>query len=134
MEDRARDLVKRLSAEGFKSPYLERLRARTADARRNAELSKIQKEIVEEMAVSLGRAEDRINQALLELDVLAASIRRAEARADSAGVGLLVGDFNRKREYAKLRVRDLRIQREALGFRNNALLAELYPIPPAIKR
>ncbi|MCA9644896.1 MAG: hypothetical protein H6718_23230 [Polyangiaceae bacterium] len=130
MEDRARDLVKRLSAEGFQSPYLERLRAKTAEARRSAELGKIQREIVEEMAASLGRAEDRINRALLELDVLAARMRKA----DEEGKALLIDDFNRMREYAKLRVRDLRIQREALGFRNNALLVELYPIPPAIKR
>ncbi|MGE0320772.1 MAG: hypothetical protein AB7K71_00170 [Polyangiaceae bacterium] len=130
MEDRARDLVKRLSAEGFQSPYLERLRAKTADARRNAELGKIQREIVEEMAASLGRAEDRINRALLELDVLTERMRNAEGES----LALLIDDFNRMREYAKLRVRDLRIQREALGFRNNALLAELYPIPAAIKR
>lgn len=134
MEDRARDLVKRLSAEGFESPYLDRLRAKTAEARRSAELGKIQREIVEEMAASLGRAEDRINRALLELDVLAARVRRAEAAADAERLTLLVDDFNRMREYAKLRVRDLRIQREALGFRNNALLAELYPIPAPIRR
>ncbi|MCA9633289.1 MAG: hypothetical protein KC766_36810 [Myxococcales bacterium] len=130
MEDRARDLVKRLSAEGFRSPYLERLRARTAEARRNAELGKIQREIVEEMAASLGRAEDRINQALLELDVLAVAVEAAESRGDLQAATLRKDEFNRKREFAKLRVRDLRIQREALGFRNNALLAELYPIPP----
>jgi hypothetical protein len=110
-------LVEDLAARGHESPYLERLRERLPG--RSLESRGIEREILEEMAFSLGRAEDKVNVALLELDVMA---KDATTTPEA---------FNAKRREAVRALRDLLIQREALGFLRNESLAKLYPIPPA---
>ncbi|MCA9600327.1 MAG: hypothetical protein KC776_43785 [Myxococcales bacterium] len=121
MSDRIRELVKSVEAQGVDSPYLERLRRPRGQA--EAAIASLQHEIVGEMAASLGRAEDHINEALLRLDLLGRELDRGERPE-------LVEEFNAQRKVAERRVWELRVQREALGIRRNEMLAKLYPIPP----
>jgi hypothetical protein len=114
-----RQLVADLSKAGYQSPVLERLRRRV-DA--EAQQASLQREIVQEMASSLGRAEEKLLGLLLELELLGA--QRATASAD------LVRAFNDKREAAVRALYDLKVTREAVGLRSNEILNELYPIPP----
>jgi hypothetical protein len=119
-------LVRQLTDAGYESPYLDRLRARVDPAQAQDTL---EQEIIREMASALGRAEDKLNAALLRLELagraLAAAVDCAERR-DRALV------FNAERTHA-LRARwELTIQREAVGIRRNDMLERLYPIPAAV--
>lgn len=92
------------------------------------QLETLEAEIAREVAQALGRSEDRVNLALAELDLLKARYDRAaphERRAHAE-------TFNAQRKVAQERLRNLAIHREAVGFRRNQVLAELYPIPPKI--
>lgn len=122
----SRSTVKRLAAElvaqGIESQYLTRVMARvTADEH----LETLEAEIAREVAQSLGRSEDRVNLALAELDLLKARYDRAPAAERRA----CAEAFNEQRTVAEARLRELLIHREAVGFRRNQVLNELYPIP-----
>jgi hypothetical protein len=120
---------KKLAAElvenGIESRYLARVQARVTPEQR---LESVEQEIAQEMAGALGRSEDRVNLALAELELLFAQYQRA-APHERAG---LAERFNAQREVAQKRLRDLLIHREAVGFRRNQILGELYPIPPKL--
>ncbi|WP_438005625.1 DUF6665 family protein [Sorangium sp. So ce321] len=119
-------LVDQLKNEGHRSPYLDRLRQRLPASGP----SDIAGEILREMASALGRSEDKVNVALLELELQG---RALDALAQGAAPGeraARVAAFNRQREAAAQALWELRVHREALGFRRNEDLAELYPIPP----
>jgi len=125
-------LVDDLRQKGNQSRFLERLRERVPVAGgREAE-----REILEEMASALGRAQDKVNVALLRLeleqealDVLASATVRDDAWQREASRRLEA--FRVRREDA-IRARwELMVHREALGFRRNENLARDYPIPPA---
>ena len=133
--DRIAELVASLSAEGFSSPYLDRLRKRSPSPRRGDALSALRQEILGEMAASLGRAEDRINAALLVLDVIGRQLGRLrQATGDRPGDARRLREqveaFNDQREVAKRRLWELTVQREALGLRNHDRLDEFFTIPP----
>lgn len=119
-----KNLLESLSDSELSSPYLDRLRARIDIAQ---ERQSLERELVQEIAQSLGRAEDKINIALLQLDILDAKI---ESESDQGRHNELVEEFNRQREVARRALRDLTIHREALGIYRNRQLAEIYPIPP----
>jgi hypothetical protein len=114
-----KSLVEKLVEEGHESPYLDRLRERYDVG---VERESIERELMREMASALGRAEDKVNMALLELELLA---RRCDQRGDRASVEV----FNAKREHALKVRRDLLIHREALRFPRDARFEERYPIP-----
>ena len=125
---------KKLAAElhehGVDSRYLARVAARVTPEDR---LETLEVEIAQEMAGALGRTEDRLNLALAELELCQARHQRAvrdglppAERAD------LATQFNAQRRVAQERLRELLIQREAMGFRRNQILQELYPIPAAL--
>jgi hypothetical protein len=119
-------LVRQLTDAGYESPYLDRLRARVDPAQAQDTL---EQEIIREMASALGRAEDKLNAALLRLELagraLAAAVDRGERRDRAIA-------FNAERTQA-LRARwELTIQREAVGMRRNDVLERLYPIPAAV--
>jgi hypothetical protein len=123
-----RPMIEALQQKGFRSNYLERLQRRLQIATGRESL---EQEMLQEMAASLGRAEDRINVALLRCEVLGRELDEVEAQRprpdDYAG---RVAAFNAQRDEA-LRFREyLLIQREAIGLRNNAQLETLYPLPP----
>lgn len=125
--DRIRELIAALDAKGLESPYLDRLRARAARCGKSATgLDALRAEIFAEMAASLGRAEDRVNEALLACDVLDREIASLSPGAER---GSKIAEFNAQREIAERRLWELTVQREALGFRRNDDLARFYPIP-----
>jgi hypothetical protein len=120
---------KKLAAElvenGIESKYLSRVQARVSPEQR---LESIEQEIAQEMAGALGRSEDRVNLALAELELLHALHERAPV-SERRKLALA---FNAQRTVAQTKLRDLLIHREAVGFRRNQLLNELYPIPPRL--
>jgi hypothetical protein len=120
---------KKLAAElvenGIESKYLARVQARVTPEER---LETVEQEILQEMAGALGRSEDRVNLALAELELLGARHQRAAPGERSA----LVSAFNAQRIVAQAKLRELLIHREAVGFRRNQILSELYPIPPRL--
>lgn len=136
-------LVEDLTQKGHDSPYLDRLqerlpgRAATA-ARREAAQRQLELEIAEEMASALGRAEDKINVSLLKLELLGLDLDALETmRADDDYSQQTLDDaldqklraFEQERQHAVKALWELQVHREALGFRRNQMLAELYPIP-----
>lgn len=116
-----KSLVQQLVDEGRESVYLERLRKRYDVS---LPTQSIEQEILEEMAYALGRAEDKVNLALLELELLA-------ERCDADPSERNVAAFNDKRAFALRVKRDLKIHREALRFPRDPRFESYYPIPPA---
>ena len=117
-------LVRELKDTGYESPYLDRLRARLDPAEA---VSRLETEIVQEMAQALGRTEDKLNYALLRLELAARAIDTAPdelVRYDRTK------EFNALRDEAIQARRNLQIHREAIGIRRNRMLDDLYPIPP----
>ena len=117
-------LVRELKDTGYESPYLDRLRARLDPAEA---VSRLETEIVQEMTQALGRTEDKLNYALLRLELAARAIDEAPdplVRYDR------VKEFNTLRDEAIQARRNLQIHREAIGIRRNRMLDDLYPIPP----
>lgn len=120
-------LAEELRAHGVQSEYLARVDARLT---REQRLEDLQTEIAQEVASALGRTDMRVNMALAELELCRARYERAlELRAPLAERRALAEAFNAQRLQAQARLRDLLIHREAIGFRRNALLNELYPVP-----
>lgn len=123
-----------LKTSGYQSPYLDRLAGRlpTLGARMLGGFGQLELEIAQEMASALGATEDKVNLALLELDVVGKELDEEARRAPgSAQHRALVERYNTKREDALRRRQDLIIHREAVGFRNNAMIPRYYPVPPA---
>lgn len=105
---------------------------------RGEALERVEREIQKEKAQALGRVGERLAALLARLRDLGRRIDELE-RALEGGGGESGGDarlqeeverFNRLREGAIRLSHDLVIQREAVGFRRHAWLAEGYPIPP----
>ncbi|WP_437530945.1 hypothetical protein WME79_00680 [Sorangium sp. So ce726] len=121
-------LVEQLKDQGHKSPYLDRLRQRLPAAGP----TDLAGEILREMASALGRSEDKVNVALLELELQGKALDELALRkgAGSTERAAMIVDFNKQREVAARAVWELRVHREALGFRRNDDLAAMYPIPP----
>ncbi len=120
-------LVRELTDEGFESPYLDRLRARLNVEQSHREL---EKEILQEMAAALGRAEDKLNLALLRLQLIERELESLPSRGAGGDLRERVEGYNAQREVACRCLWELTIHREALGFRRNEILERLYPIPP----
>jgi hypothetical protein len=117
-------LVRELKDAGYESPYLDRLRARLDPAEA---VARLETEIVQEMAQALGRTEDKLNYALLRLELAGQAI---DGAPDPLQRYERVREFNVLRDEAIEARRNLQIHREAIGFRRNRLLDDLYPIPP----
>jgi len=117
-------LVRELKDTGYESPYLDRLRARLDPAEA---VARLETEIVQEMAQALGRTEDKLDYALLRLELAARAI---DAAPDELVRYERVREFNTLRQEAIEARRNLQIHREAIGIRRNRMLDDLYPIPP----
>jgi hypothetical protein len=121
-------LIRELRDSSHESPYLERLRARHDVA---AAQEQLEKEIIREMAEALGRSGEKVDVALLRLELAAQDVAAAASDDERERA---VTRFNALREDA-LRVRhELRIHREAVGIRRNDVLDATYPIPPRLTR
>lgn len=116
--------MRELSRSGFESPYLDRLKKKI-----DVELAteELEKEIVQEMASALGRAGDKVDYALLRLDLVAKAIDEAPNPAERRKK---IARWNELREEAIEARYELRIHREAVGIRRNRVLEAMYPIPP----
>jgi len=119
-----KSLVRELGDSGFSSPYLDRLRRRVDPAQAQQQL---ETEIVGEIAAALGRAGEKVDYALLRLEVASREIEEASTPRDRRKQ---IADFNRLRDEALAARLELRIHREAIGIRRNHLLDATYPIPP----
>jgi len=122
-----RNLVRQLTDAGYESPYLDRLKARVDPAQAQ---SSLEKEIVAEMAAALGRAEDKLNAALLRLELAGKELdaARPDERTPSAIV------FDARRAEALQARWELVIQRESVGIVRNEVIERMYPIPPRARR
>jgi len=116
-------LVRDLTDAGHESPYLERLRARVDTAQAQADL---ERELVQEMATALGRTEEKVNAALLRLELAGRDLDQASAGPEREAC---LARFHALRDAALAARHELAIHREAVGFRRNAILELLYPIP-----
>ena len=124
-------LAAELVAQGIESKYLDRVLARVSP---DDQLETLQAELAQEIAQALGRSEDKVNVALAELELHRARYERAVR--ENAPVNERQGyaqAFNAQRVVAQAKLRDLLIHREAIGFRRNQMLNDLYPIPPKLK-
>lgn len=118
-----RSLVRELTDEGYQSIYLDRLRARLDVAQAQASL---ETEIIAEMASALGRAEDKLNIALLRLEIAA----RALADAEPSDRDRRAAAYDARHDEATIARWEFVIHREAVGIWRNELVEQLYPIPP----
>ena len=88
---------------------------------------RINAEITQEKAAALGRAGERLEQALA---AAAAVGHELEAATDEAERGRLVAEYERARVRAGEARVALLIQREAVGLRNHRIVDQLFPEPP----
>ena len=128
LDQRVRALVRELRDSGIESPYLDRLRARLDPARAQGEL---EKELVREMALALGRTEDKLNVALLRLELGLQGLARA---ADDEERARCTAHVRGLRAEALRARHELLIHREAVGIRRNECLETIYPIPALPRR
>jgi hypothetical protein len=121
-------LVRELSQTGYESEYLDRLRARV-DVEQAME--DLETEIIRETAAALGRAAEKVDYALLRLELAGRDVECATSR----GAWLrAVNRFNAIRAEALEARHELIIHREAVGIRRDAGIVEaMYPIPAAIR-
>jgi hypothetical protein len=116
-------LVRELTEAGHESPYLDRLRQRLDVAQGRTAL---EMELVQEMAAALGRAEEKLLVALLEIEVAAQALAAARDPGERRERAVA---FNAARDRALRRRWELGIHREAIGIRRNEILERMYPIP-----
>jgi hypothetical protein len=94
-------------------------------------LRRVEREIAGEKAATLGRAGERLEQAL-------AAARRAAARllaaADDAQRDQLAEEYAAARARAQEARMVLLIQREALGLRRHTTVDQQFPEPPTVDR
>lgn len=87
----------------------------------------IQKEVIEEMSDGLRRAARKIEECLVDLADIDEALESSDDRVERRK---LVERFNAKRSEALEARRNYLIQREAIGFYQNDVVQEEYPIPP----
>jgi hypothetical protein len=127
MERPWHSLIRELRDSGHESVYLDRLRARHDVA---AAQEQLEREIIREMAEALGRAGEKVDVALLKLELAG---KELAAATDAAERKHLVARFNALRAEAITARHELRIHREAVGIRRNDALEREYPIPPRVR-
>ena len=130
-----KQLVQNLKERGFESQYLDRLYARLSPlATRGAAahgLHALEREILEEMAHALCRAEDKVNLALLEVDLAAEALDEAHGGYDADALAALAAVYDDRRRAAMRARWEYMVHREALGMITHEVLESLFPIPPA---
>jgi hypothetical protein len=120
-------LADHLDSTSMHNPYHARIRAKVSSA------DSVAAELMQEMAASLRRSEEKVSTALAELEVIGGEIDDLGRRGDAASqrqVRARIEMWNKQRDAAAQALWELRVHREAIGFRQNSDLAERYPIPP----
>lgn len=129
-ERRYRRLATELVAHGVQSQYIARIEGRIGPVQR---IEALEAEVNQDIAGALGQSDLRVNFALAELELCKARFERAvRERTDHQILTVLANAFNKQRLLAQKRLRELLIHREAVGFRRNQVLSELYPIAPKL--
>lgn len=128
-------LVEALHEQGFESRYLDRLMDRLSPAAvqiaAGSGFNALQREIVEEMASALCRAEDKVNLAMLQMELADAAVTD---NRDAARVEELEDAYEARRKEA-LRARwEFMVHREAIGMIKHDVLDALFPIPRRRRR
>ena len=93
-------------------------------------LAALEHEITSEIAYSLGRAGSKLEAALQQAHSTLSALHTT--MPNTAERRQLSARFQEERTLAQRRLRDLMIQREALGFRRHNELLQRYPIPPRL--
>ncbi|EKX37078.1 hypothetical protein GUITHDRAFT_116802 [Guillardia theta CCMP2712] len=97
-------LARGLKDEGFESEYLDRLenklggKAKTLDS----SIDELQQEIIQETAHSLKRTEEKVNYALLELDVCAWRINKSVDVEERSKIGGGIFRYNERDAHTEL--------------------------------
>ncbi len=99
---------------------------RRADAHR-----RVEEDIRREKAAALGRAGERLDEALRETGELG---RRLHATTDPDERARLFDQYELARGRARNARYALLIQREAIGLRNHRAVDQLFPEPPRLRR
>jgi hypothetical protein len=123
MTDHLKDLLARVAAERQAAPQ-------PAPSRAERGLAAVEREIAGEIAHSLGKAGRLLAEAIAAANATRARVLSGQLAADERA--LLVERFEHERTLAERRLRDLVIQREALGWRNHSDVKRDYVIPPAL--
>ncbi|HEV8640043.1 MAG TPA: hypothetical protein VGV13_02980 [Methylomirabilota bacterium] len=93
-------------------------------------LRRIEKDIVAEKAATLGRAGERLEQALAEVTELGARLAAATDPQERARLG---PEYERARARAASARLGLLIQREAIGLRHHRIVDQQFPEPPPLE-
>ena len=120
-----KSLAEHLKAKAVERPYVGRLTAQLDVA---APVRTLEREIIEEMAHALRRADDKLSRALDDLERVG---RDLETVSDGREADDRVTTYNRQRQRALDARWELIIHREALGFRRHDEVDRVHPIPPA---
>ena len=88
---------------------------------------RINEEIAQEKAVALGRAGERLEEALADV---AAVGRRLDAAPDEDAEARLLNEYETARVRAHHARLALMIQREAVGLRHHRIVDQQFPEPP----
>jgi hypothetical protein len=126
MSERVQQLLYEVQRAASEEQYKVSLAQRFPNAHERG-LREVQREIAEEIAHSLGRAGAKIERSLRVLHGL---LTKAAASGLTAEESRQVEDaFYRERRQTELHLRDLLIQREALGFLRHDDVKQRYPLP-----
>jgi hypothetical protein len=124
-------IVESLKERGYESRYLDRLYERLSPAAANAAMGSgyetLQREILEEMGHALQRAEDKLNFALLEVELAADEL---DSNRELSRERDLLRHHEEKRAAAMRARWEFMVHREAIGMIKHDVLEALYPIPP----
>lgn len=126
MSERVQQLLYEVQRAAAEEQYKPPLARRFPDAHQQG-LQQVQREIAEEIAYSLGKAGAKIERGLR---VLQGVLEKAATHGLSAAEQRQLEDaFYLERRQTELALRDLLIQREALGFLRHDDVKQRYPLP-----
>lgn len=131
MSERVQQLLHEVRRAASESQHKEPLGQRFPEAHTQG-LVALHREIAEEIAYSLGKAGTKIERSIHLLNELLARASRLNASGDrltEAERDELFQAFATERQLAERHLRDLLIQREALGFRRHDDVKERWVIP-----
>ncbi len=126
MSERVQQLLYEVQRAAAEEQYKVPLAQRFPDAHTRG-LREVQREIAEEIAYSLGKAGAKIERSLRVLHGLLEKAKEATLSPDE--LRQLEDAFYRERRQTELHLRDLLIQREALGFLRHDDVKQRYPLP-----
>ncbi len=132
MEPAWKSIVRDLKESGFESKYLDRLYDRIGPAAASVAAADgfraLEREILEEMAEALRRAEDKVNFTLLQADVARKEFDLAEPGRRDACYEV----YEQRRLAARRAIWEYKVHREALGLIEHSIVDELYAVPPPL--